>query len=208
MHGRWYSMSQINKDNDPHNMTILHSAFDSTLESMWKIHHQSICICHSPKKRNFGILESIWKTSSNYHTRATRFGIFLGDCYAGNPTSYFSDRKLYGFLIFPYFSHGISHASPLRSFPVVIKICCGKSPKPRLATRRVPFLPALPTGGVGPLEPSSQGPSARVYQSLGFTKVEQKNGPMEQLTKTVKQFGQGRYAGSRQRILFSDWFFF
>ena len=81
MHGRWYSMSQINKDNDPHTMTILHSAFvtppkKETLES-WKVygkHHRTTILVP--------------------HVSASFWGLLCRK-------PYFSDRKHDGFLVFP-----------------------------------------------------------------------------------------------------------
>ena len=197
MHGRWYSMSQINKDNDPHKMTILHSAFVTP-----------------PKKKkrwNPGkYMENIIELPYSCHT----FRHLFGGCYAGNPTFLIGNTMVSWF-----FLYGISHASPLRSFPVVI-IICWEIPETRLmtpgqlaipqATRRVPFLPALKAAiqrifthrrgwPIGTIIPGSQCqslPEFRVYK--GGTK----NGPMEQLTKTVKHSKRAIRTKSAEDSLF------
>ena len=175
------------------------------------------CILHlslPPKKET---LES-WKVYGKHH-RTTILVPHVSASFWGLlcRKPYFSDRKHDGFPGF--FLYGISHASPLRSFPVVI-IICWEIPETRLmtpgqlaipqATRRVPFLPALKAAiqrifthrrgwPIGTIIPGSQCqslPEFRVYK--GGTK----NGPMEQLTKTVKHSKRAIRTKSAEDSLF------
>ena len=133
-----------------HKMTCMdgdiacHKSTRIMIRTRWQFCILHLSLPQKKKRWNPGkYMENIIELPYSCHT----FRHLFGGCYAGNPTFLIGNTMVSWF-----FLYGISHASPLRSFPVVI-IICWEIPETRLmtpgqlaipqATRRVPFLPAL-----------------------------------------------------------------